>query len=202
MILQVKQLSASIFNQLDFEINKPGFYGIIGRNGVGKSTFFSILNKEIKVKNGKLALGKVAFIPSIEIFDKHLTANDYLRLLSTEEYKSFQYNLERMGGADFFNKKLAKYSLGMKEYFAFLYILSIKSDIVILDELIDGLDENKRSKAYKLLKDHSLDKIIIFTSHNLSEICKVCDEVFLLEDGAIKKIEDLKTLIENFPKDS
>lgn len=95
-----------------------------------------------------------------------------------------------MGGADYLNKKIGKYSLGMKELFAFLYILSLPSDLIILDELLDGLDELRRSAAYELLKEYSTQKIILLTSHNLSEVFKICDTVYLLSKNSLTAIED------------
>ncbi|GAB2022385.1 AAA family ATPase [Pseudolactococcus yaeyamensis] len=191
--LRVENLTTDIFENLSFEMPSTGLYGLIGRNGIGKSTLFSLLNGEMKFSVGKLEVGKLAYVPSLEIFDKYLTANDYLKLLASEEQAVFRQNLERLGGADFFNQKIGKYSLGMKELFAFLYILSIESDVLILDELLDGLDEQRRFAAYRLLKKHSHEKLILLTSHNLSEVFDTTDRVYILEKTALKVIDNLET---------
>lgn len=188
--LRIKNLTTAIIEDLSFELSDPGLYGIIGPNGIGKSTLFSLINGEVKGFRGQLQSGKVAYIPNLDIFDKHLSAQDYLQLLSPEEQNVFQENLEKMGGADYLNKKIGKYSLGMKELFAFLYILSLPSDLIILDELLDGLDELRRSAAYELLKEYSTQKIILLTSHNLSEVFKICDTVYLLSKNSLTAIED------------
>ncbi|MDR1568704.1 MAG: ATP-binding cassette domain-containing protein [Streptococcaceae bacterium] len=143
--IQVKNLTTDLFKNLSFELFQNGLYGFVGRNGIGKSTLFSILNKEIKISIGEIKVGKVCYIPSLEIFDKNITANDYFKLLSDEEKITLNKNLELMGNPDFFNKKIGTYSLGMKELFAFIFAISIESDILILDELIDGLDEKNVS---------------------------------------------------------
>lgn len=191
--LRIENLTTDIFDDLSFELASTGLYGLIGRNGIGKSTLFSLLNDEMKLSNVTFSVGKVAYIPSLDIFDKYLTANDYLKLLASEEQVAFQQNLERMGGADFFNQKIGKYSLGMKELFAFLYVLSIQSDVLILDELLDGLDEQRRFAAYTLLKQYSQEKIILLTSHNLSEVFETTDRVYLLEKTGLKVVNDLAT---------
>ena len=187
--LFINNLTTTIFQQLTFELTTPELYGIIGPNGIGKSTLFSLINGEIKGFGGEIKGGKVAYIPSLDIFDKHLSAHDYLTLLSSEEQSTLQKNLARIGGADYFKKKIGKYSLGMKELFAFLYALSIQSDILILDELLDGLDERRRFAAYNLLKECGSEKIILLTSHNLSEVFKVCDTVFLLSKNSLKALD-------------
>lgn len=189
--LQVKHLTTVIFEDLNFDISNSGLYGFIGRNGVGKSTLFSLFNGEIPLQDANIEIGKVAYIPSLDIFDMHMTAKDYLGLLSAEEQKTFQNNLDKMGGADFLSKKIGKYSLGMKELFAFLYIISIESEVVILDELLDGLDERRRFAAYDLLKQNSQEKIILLTSHNLSEVFEHCERVYLLEKDSVVIVDDL-----------
>lgn len=110
--LQVKHLTTVIFEDLNFEISDLGLYGFIGRNGVGKSTLFSLLNGEIPLKDANIDIGKVAYIPSLDIFDKHMTAKDYLGLLSLEEQQTFHNNLDKIGGADFLSKKNRKILLG------------------------------------------------------------------------------------------
>ncbi|MBP2620656.1 ATP-binding cassette domain-containing protein [Streptococcus panodentis] len=188
--LRINNLTTAIFENLNFELTGPGLYGIIGPNGIGKSTLFSLINGEVKGFGGEIQSGKVAYIPSLDIFDKNLSAQDYLQLLSSEELAAFQENLEKMGGADYLKKKIGKYSLGMKELFALLYVLALPSDLIILDELLDGLDELRRFAAYELLKAYSADKIILLTSHNLSEVFKICDTVYLLDKDSLTAVED------------
>lgn len=191
--LEVKEIATNFFSNLNFRLTEPGLYGIIGKNGAGKSTFFSILNGEINLKNGQVISGKVNYIPELDIFDRNLTGNDYLILLSSEEKKLFKKYLKVMGGANFLNKKIGKYSLGMKELFAFVYLLALKGEVIILDELIDGLDEQRRFVAYSLLRECSKDRIILLTSHNLSEVFGFCDDVFLLENNNLNIIPNLES---------
>ncbi len=189
--LTIKNLTTEIFQGLSFELTISGLYGIIGRNGIGKSTLFSILNQEIIVKSARIETSKLVYVPSLDIFDKHLTANDYVQLLSSEEQARFQTYTSRLGGLDFLNKKIGKYSLGMKELFAFLYTLSLEADVYILDELLDGIDEQKRATAYQLLKEVSQDSIILFTSHNLTEVFAVCDTVYVLDRASLTEVNEI-----------
>lgn len=190
--LCIDQLHTDIFKGLDFRLDTCGLYGVIGCNGAGKSTFFSLVNGDIKFLRGEIKSGKVAYIPSLEIFDKYLTANDYIALLSEKEQLTFKNYSQIMGGVDFLSIKLGKYSLGMKELFAFLYLLSVSSDIIILDELLDGLDEQRRFRAYELLKQLSHTKTILLTSHNLSEVFQVCDDVYFLTSSSLDKVGSLE----------
>ena len=129
-------------------------------------------------------------MPSLDIFDKNLTANDYARLLKDKEQVAFNKNSELMGGANFFNKSISTYSLGMKELFAFIFAISTQSDILIFDELLDGLDEKKRHKALSILAQYRSQKIILLTSHNLTEVFQYCDLVYLLKENEVVKLND------------
>lgn len=78
----------------------------------------------------------------------------------------------------------------MKELFAFIFAISTQSDILIFDELLDGLDENKRHKALSILAQHSSQKIILLTSHNLTEVFQYCGLVYLLKETEVVKLND------------
>ncbi|MBM7641948.1 ATP-binding cassette domain-containing protein [Streptococcus loxodontisalivarius] len=191
--LRIKNITSSTFNKLSFDFPATGLYGLIGKNGVGKSTLFTIINGETEIKQNEkyLSVGGVAYIPDLNIFDKNLSANDYLKLLSSSERTTFESSLKLMGGSDFLSRRISSYSLGMKELFALLYLLSLQREVVILDELIDGLDEQKRFKAYDLLKKHSRNKLILLTSHNLSEVFENCDRVYLLKESSLVEVGSL-----------
>jgi ABC-2 type transport system ATP-binding protein len=191
--LHISHLITDIYQDLSFELTEPGLYGIIGRNGIGKSTLFSLINGEIKFKSGQITAGRIAYIPDLDIFNRYLTANDYIKLLTSEERTTFENYLRKMGDQNYFNRRIGKYSLGMKELFAFLYVISLDSKIIILDELLDGLDERKRFAAYDLIKEISEEKIVLLTSHNLSEVFTCSDSVYLLSQSSIQLIPDLET---------
>lgn len=83
----------------------------------------------------------------------------------------------------FFKKPIKKYSLGMKEILAFIYTVSLEADLIIVDELMNGLTMRcvpKRAKAFQILKELSKIKIILLTSHILEEVEKYCDQVYFL----------------------
>lgn len=189
--LRVKNLITPLFDNLSFDLPATGLYGIIGRNGIGKSTLFSMISGEIKTDGTCITSGKVSYVPSLAIFDQHLSANDYLKLLAKDELVAFEDNLRVMGGADFFKQKIGKYSLGMKELFAFTFAVSISSDVLILDELLDGLDEKRRLQALNLLQQVSKEKLVIFTSHNLTEVFTYSDRVYLLEKASLLPMASL-----------
>ncbi len=68
----------------------------------------------------------------------------------------------------------------MKEILAFIYTVSLEADLIIVDELMNGLDNAMRAKAFQILKELSKTKIILLTSHILEEVEKYCDQVYFL----------------------
>lgn len=190
--LHVKNLRTTIFDRLSFDLPETGCYGIIGKNGIGKSTLFALLNGEGSILEGQIEVGRVAYIPNLAIFDKHLSAQDYLSLLTPAVRATFYQHLDEMGGADFLSRKIDSYSLGMKELFAFLFTLVTPSQVLIFDELLDGLDEQRRFAAYRLLKAYSQKRLILLTSHNLSEVFKVTDQVLCLTRTGLESVASLE----------
>src|SRR5574337_63255 len=69
--LRVKNLITPLFDNLSFDLPATGLYGIIGRNGIGKSTLFSMISGEIKTDGTCITSGKVSYVPSLAIFDQH-----------------------------------------------------------------------------------------------------------------------------------
>ena len=199
MELILKNLTTSAFKGINLKITENGLYGIIGRNGAGKSTLFATINQEVLKYEGEIALkngknkGRVVYVPNLEVFDKNLSANDYIKLLKGEEQKCALDLMVIFQADKFFSKKIGKYSLGMKEILAFILSVSLTSDLIIIDEMMNGLDNSMREKAYQVLKKISEDKIILLTSHILEEVEKYCDKIYFLSKEAFLEVADFET---------
>lgn len=190
--MEIKNLTTHSFQNLNFKLTDPGIYGIIGRNGSGKSTFFTALNGEMKFQGEINKIGKVVYVPNLEIFDSNLSGEDYVQFLSDEERYRAEQLIPYFQASRFFNKQIKTYSLGMKEILAFIYSLSVKSDVIIIDELMNGLDNTMRESAYKLLKDVGKTKTILLTSHILEEVEKYCDQVYFLSYNSLALVSDFE----------
>ena len=201
MPIEIKNFTMKTCSNLNLTISQNGLYGIIGRNGAGKSTLFTAINGEMKLKSGTIHIsgnGRVAYVPTLDIFDQDLNAMDYIKLLRGEERENAERLLSRFQAERFFNKKIKTYSLGMKEILAFIYSLSVSSDLIIIDELMNGLDHAMRELAFEILKEVSRQKTVLLTSHILEEIEKFCDDVYFLSNNGCTEVtdfEEAKTLI-------
>lgn len=192
----IENLETNAFKNLNLKINTPGLYGVIGRNGAGKSTLFTAISGEmlykgtIRFEDAKF-FGRISYVPNLDIFDNNLTANDYIKELKGEEYDRAQKYMGIFQASNFFGKKIKKYSLGMKEILAFIYSVSLQSDFIIVDELMNGLDNTMRKEAFKILNELAKTKIILLTSHILEEVEVNCSEIFFLSDTGFLTVNSL-----------
>lgn len=192
MTLKITDLKLPDIATFDFELAQNGLYGIIGRNGIGKSTLFSVLSGEIAISQGKVETGRVAYLPDVESFDGNLKMKDYFNILKPNEREKAEQLLKIFEADKFEKKRIGKFSLGMKELFATILCFSIDCEILIIDELFSGLDISKKAKVYEEVKKVAQDKIVLLTSHNLKEIEHFCDETYLLSENGLSLITDFE----------
>ncbi|MDR2976994.1 MAG: ATP-binding cassette domain-containing protein [Streptococcaceae bacterium] len=177
---------------IDFEIKENGLYGLIGKNGIGKSTLYSVISGEIAIKQGQVITGQVVYFPSVENFDENLNGWNYLRLLDDHHFEYAKKLAENIGADSYLSKKIGKYSFGMKQLFAAILSFSTPSEILLIDELFNGLDVLVKSKVIYELRKISHEKIILYTSHNLKEIEQCCDQSFILTTRGIEEVSDFE----------
>ncbi|MDR0199181.1 MAG: AAA family ATPase [Streptococcaceae bacterium] len=192
MPIHIKNLKLPEIEAFDFELLKNGLYGMIGRNGIGKSTFFSALSGESSISQGEIESGRVAYLPDVESFDGNLNCGDYFAILKPEEKENAEKYAKILGADKFGKKRIGKFSLGMKELFATVLSFSVDCEILIIDELFSGLDVAVKARVYKELAKVAKEKIVILTSHNLKEIEHFCDKTYLLSEHGVSEVTDFE----------
>lgn len=191
-MLKIIDLKLPDIEPFSFELQRNGLYGLIGRNGIGKSTLFYVLSGEINPSQGEIESGRVAYLPDFENFDENLKSTDYYSILSTSERRQALKFSSLFFANEFEDKRIGKYSLGMKQLFATILSFSVKSDVLIIDELFSGLDVAVKSRVYEMVKEIATKKIVILTSHNLKEIEHFCDQTYLLSETGISQVDDFE----------
>ena len=190
MTLNIKNLNLPEIESINFKLESNGLFGLIGKNGIGKSTFFDVLSGDILVKDTEIKVGEVGYIPDINSLDGNLKMNDYIGLLTYEEQKE-ALRLQKYFKTDAYaDKKIGKFSLGMKQLFATVLLFSKQSDLMIIDELFSGLDISIKQKVYSELKKLANAKIILITSHQLQEIEMLCQTTYLLSEKGLSQVND------------
>ncbi|MCQ2973292.1 MAG: ATP-binding cassette domain-containing protein [Bacteroidales bacterium] len=180
-----------ILKNLNYRFDKNGIYGLLGKNGSGKTTFFNTLYKILKPKEGsinfldkKLKRSDIAYLQSEARFFYNITGNEYLSLFADSGFdlqpiiKKFSIPL---------NNLIDEYSLGMKKKLSILASLKQNRPIFIADEPFDNIDLESYNLLKKILLEIAKNKIVIVSSHIIESLTSVCDKILLLKDGTINK---------------
>lgn len=196
-----------VVDGVSFSVNKGEIYGLLGRNGAGKTTIMkillglanptsgkvSILGKDMSVNLEKKVLKKVGCIIENPGFYSNLTGTENLEIfakLRGLDQDSVKKALELVN-LPYKDKKLfSKYSLGMKQRLAIANAIMHNPEILVLDEPINGLDPIGIAEVRELLKKLKESGVsILISSHILSELENVADRISIIDFG--KMIEEI-----------
>ncbi|MHC5268836.1 ABC transporter ATP-binding protein [Enterococcus sp. LJL98] len=224
MMLTLKNVTKQYNNRevlknISFEFN-PGIYGLLGANGAGKTTLFHIIcgvisqdkgdilfnNKDTKKKR-EAFLANLGFLPQNFTYYPDFSGLDFLLYISSlkgvDKKKSKDKCIELLNlvGLDQEkNIKIKKYSGGMKQRLGIAQAMINNPKVLILDEPTVGLDPKERVRFRNLISSLSDEKIVILSTHIVSDIEYIADEILVLKKGILEntgQAEDLVKTIEN-----
>lgn len=211
--LKVKDIAKNygkkdVLNGVSFTLETGHIYGLLGRNGVGKSTLLSIINNRVVPTSGDVLLDGVSVFENDSSLKQLFLVNDSTLIdkgnnqkisYFLKEAKRFypEFDVERSEhllaafGLDK-KQKLHKLSTGYRSIFNIILALSMKVPFIFLDEPILGLDANHRELFYKELLDVFAkgETSFIISTHLIEEISHLIDSVIVLSEGEIV-VEDL-----------
>ena len=182
---------------------EPGVYGLLGANGAGKTTLMRMLCAILESTSGEVFFnGKdvvsmgadyrnvLGYLPQEFGYYPGYTAMEFLMYISALKgipkkiaRKRAGELLEETGLSHVADKKVKTFSGGMKQRVGIAQALLNNPDILILDEPTAGLDPKERVRFRNLLSDYAGDKIVILSTHIVSDIEAIADEVLLMKDG-------------------
>lgn len=186
-----------IFDRVSARFDGGKIYGIIGHNGCGKTVLLKCICGLIPVDGGTVTLGahaqaapsKGAFGVIIETpgFLTQFSGYENLRMLARLSHGVNKEDvcaaLSVMGLREDAKKKVGKYSLGMRQRLGIAQAIMGNPPVLLLDEPLNGLDQQSVEDAYTLLKQlREAGKIIILASHHKQDIDLLCDAVYEISD--------------------
>lgn len=190
----------SVLDDLDLSIDSGGIFAILGPNGSGKTTLIkSILGMvipdsgEIKIEGGSVLRkwqyrNEINYLPQIANFPANLTVNELIKMVKNlRPKKAYEKALiERFGLGSFLDKKLGNLSGGTKQKVNLLLTFMFESDLIILDEPTTGLDPISLIRLKEIIhEEKDKGKTILITTHIMSFVEEIADEIVFLLDGKI-----------------
>lgn len=195
-----------VLTNIDFEFEKGKIYGLIGRNGSGKTTFFNSLNEDIEIDEGKMFIendfekrrlhtSDIGYVISTPVVPEFLTAKEFLDffleinkdkisdLKTIDEY----FDMIQIDKEDQ-NKLLKEFSHGMKNKMQMLVNMIKKPNVLLLDEPLTSLDVVVQHEMKEILKDIKKDCICIFSTHILEIAMDLCDYIVILNNQTLELI--------------
>lgn len=194
-----------IIDDISIKLSKGQIYGIVGRNGTGKTVLLKIITGFIRPDNGYVEINNQKLGKDIDFpvncgvlienpgFISNKTGYDNLKLLA-DINKVIDYEKIRDMMIDYEldpndKKKVKQYSLGMKQKLGLIQAFMEEPEIIILDEPTNALDDVYVYKVRDYLKSIKEQRIIVITSHNQDDIEILCDQVYSLKNGKLNKIK-------------
>lgn len=223
-IIETRELTKKYGNQtsvsnLNIHVKKGRIYGLLGRNGAGKTTTMRMLlgltqptSGEVQifgktlVNNEKTILPRIGSLIESPGFYQNLTATENLKIfadlrgLKKAGCIKEALNLVNLPYGD--KKLFSQYSLGMKQRLAIALAIMHNPQVLILDEPINGLDPIGIAEVRSFIRElcDSYGKTIIISSHILSEISLLADDIGIIDRGVLLEEESLKELEEKNAK--
>lgn len=200
-----------VLQDINFELNAPKIYGLLGRNGAGKTSLLSIIGSFREPSSGKMLINGEAPFENAEIMQQvaflynkdNSGETDYVKTLLKglqiyRPYFDYEYALELVKKFKVDLKKtLSKLSTGKQSAFNAIVGLASRTPITIFDEVYLGMDAPARDLFYKeLLKEQERHpRIMILSTHLVSEMDYLFDEVLILKEGRLLLHEAYEDLL-------
>lgn len=220
-ILKVDNISKrfgdkNIIDNLTFSVGEKSIYGFIGENGAGKTTTMKMILGLIKSYNGLIEVNgervvygntktnrHIGYLPDVPEFYGYMTAFEYLKLcgeitgISNNESKKRIDELIEMVGLENSKKRIYGFSRGMKQRLGIAQGLLNKPKLLICDEPTSALDPIGRKEILDILKIVKEQTTVLFSTHILSDVENICDEIGLLHNGKLSlqgSLEEIRKL--------
>ena len=223
MKLVVKNLKKNfgkkeVLKDINFEFEKGKIYGLLGRNGAGKTTFFNCLNEDIEIDAGefyiednntkrKMEAEDVGYVLSIPNVPEFLTGREFLKFFidinkkriedekTIDEYFDFM-KIEKEDR----DRLLKDYSHGMKNKMQMLVNIIANPNVLLFDEPLTSFDVVVAEEMKQMLREIKKNHIIIFSTHIMELALDLCDEIVILNKGILEEIDKNNLDNEQFKK--
>ena len=223
MILELKNIDKSfgekeVLKGVSFTAEGGKAFGLLGRNGAGKTTSIRILMNVFPANSGEVLIdgkpidyGKIGIgylpeerglYPKKIIIDQLVYFAELKGMSAKDATLAVDYWLGRLSMSEYRNKRLDTLSKGNQQKIQLITALAHDPDIVILDEPFSGLDPVNAMLLKDVVKEQiARGKIVLFSSHQMSYIEEFCDSIAIINAGKVAISGDLREIKRNYPRD-
>ena len=202
-LLEIKDLNKSFDNKeilkdINLSVQSGKIIGLLGKNGVGKTTLIKLINDlltptsgEILIKGQKIGVETkkvISYLPEKTYLNKQMKVSEVISYFE-DFYENFDSEKAKKLLKDLdldINQKLTKMSKGMQEKVQLVLVMSREADLYILDEPLGGVDPATRDYILDtILSNFNENASVIISTHLISDIEKILDEVIFIDKGQI-----------------
>ena len=202
-LLEINNLNKSFDNKeilkdINLSIQSGKIIGLLGKNGVGKTTLIKLINDlltptsgEILIKGQKIGVETkkvISYLPERTYLNKQMKVSEVISYFE-DFYDNFDFEKAKKLLKDLdldINQKLAKMSKGMQEKVQLVLVMSRNADLYVLDEPLGGVDPATRDYILDtILSNFNENASVIISTHLISDIEKILDEVIFIDKGQI-----------------
>lgn len=216
-MVQIENLSKNFdgylaLNQLNLNIRKGSIYGLVGVNGSGKTTAIKHLAGIYRQDSGQVTIGGLPVYDNatIKSFVGYIPDDLYFfPQYNMKSLRSFYMNMHKSWNDERYRRllglfsldekrKVGRFSKGMQKQAAFVFVMSVMPDVLLLDEPIDGLDPIVRKNVLQEIIEDVAERemTVLVSSHNLKEMDGICDSIGIIKNGRMvieRDLDDLKS---------
>lgn len=222
MMLEIKNIKKSfgekqVLKGISLVAESGKAFGLLGRNGAGKTTSIRILMDVFPANEGEILFNgqpinynKIQFgylpeerglYPKKKIIDQLVYFAELKNMGHTDAIKSVDYWLDRLGMKEYRNKRLDTLSKGNQQKIQLITAIAHNPQVVILDEPFSGLDPVNALLLKDVVKEEiAKGKIVLFSSHQMNYIEEFCDSIAIINGGEVVLTGDLNDIKRNYPR--
>ena len=182
----------TVIKDVSFSLEQGKIYGLLGPNGAGKTTIMKIIMNLVEKNSGTITCDKdikIGYLMDVPKFYEYMTVEEYLNFLAdlnkTDKRSRVNELIAITKLEAYRNLKIKKLSRGLRQKLGIASVLINDNDILILDEPISALDPLARKEILDLISSLQGKMCVIFSSHILEDIEKVCNHILLINEGSI-----------------
>lgn len=215
MILEINKVSkrrsnTNVLKTITFTIKKGESVGLIGLNGAGKTTLIRCITTFINPSEGEIIykgksvfknknafLERVGYLPENNPLYGNMYVAEYLEFMMKLHKVKIETATEIISQLDLTSKmsvKIQKLSKGYKQRVGIATSLLHNPEVLILDEPINGLDFKQQQQTYELIDANKRERITLISSHQASDIKKLCNRIIYLKSGEIEADEYIEKI--------